>query len=71
MKFPRMYPCRFFQNAFSGVSRLSQSRLIKTYYGSSSENPLFREVLDDFHAIYGFYPEMATQDKFSARNKRI
>lgn len=39
-----------------------QPMLIKTYYGSSSENPLFRQVLDDFHSIYGFYPRIVDQD---------
>ena len=39
-----------------------QPLFIKTYYGSSSENPLFRQVLDDFRSIYGFYPKMVDQD---------
>lgn len=38
---------------------------INTYYGASSENPLFREVMDDFHAIYGFYPKIVCQDRGS------
>lgn len=42
-----------------------QPMLIKTYYGSSSENPLFRQVLDDFRSIYGFYPKMVDQDRGS------
>lgn len=42
-----------------------QPMLIETYKGSSSENPLFRQVLDDFYAVYGFYPELVSQDKGS------
>ena len=42
-----------------------QPMLINTYYGSSSENPLFRQVMDDFRSIYGFYPKMVDQDRGS------
>lgn len=40
-------------------------RSVPTHKVISSENPLFREILDDFHKIYGFYPGLMSVDKGS------
>lgn len=50
---------------FDGTLFKSNCSPFKTYYGSSSENPLFRQVLDDFYTIYGFYPKIVDQDRGS------
>jgi hypothetical protein len=36
--------------------------LIQRHKGSSNKNPLYREAIDEFHVVYGFYPRIISVD---------
>ncbi len=37
--------------------------LIQRHKGSENENPLLIDIIEDFHEVYGFYPEIMSIDK--------
>jgi hypothetical protein len=37
--------------------------LIQRYKGSSNENPLFSQAIDEFRRVYGFYPKIISVDR--------
>ncbi len=37
--------------------------LVQRHKGSANENPLLIDIIEDFHEMYGFYPEILSVDK--------
>ncbi len=37
--------------------------LVQRHKGSANENPLLINIIEDFHEVYGFYPEILSVDK--------
>lgn len=37
--------------------------LVQRHRGSANENPLLIDIIEDFHEVYGFYPELLSIDK--------
>ncbi len=37
--------------------------LVQRYKGSANENPLLIDIIEEFHELYGFYPELLSIDK--------
>ncbi len=37
--------------------------LVQRHKGSANENPLLIDIVEDFHEVYGFYPELLSIDK--------
>lgn len=37
--------------------------LVQRHKGSANENPLLIDIIEDFHEVYGFYPDLMSMDK--------
>lgn len=37
--------------------------LVQRHKGSANENPLLTDIVEDFHEVYGFYPDLLSLDK--------